>query len=64
MSSLGRQWGRTRITRRIRLLVTSAGQGLTEYALIILFVVLVVVGVAALIGPQLIPMFTHANNGL
>lgn len=40
------------------------GQGLVEYALIILFVALVVVATLALFGPQIASIFPHASSAL
>ncbi|HKV85159.1 MAG TPA: hypothetical protein VJN88_11415 [Ktedonobacterales bacterium] len=42
----------------------SRGQGLVEYALIILFVAIVVVAAVALLGPQIASIFKNVNNGL
>lgn len=47
-----------------RLFARSRGQGLVEYALIILFVAIVVVAAIALLGPQIASIFKNINNGL
>ena len=46
------------------LLSKTRGQGLVEYALIILFVAIVVAGTIALLGPQIANIFKTASNGL
>lgn len=40
------------------------GQGLMEYALVIIFVAVVVIVVLALIGPQVGNLFSNVVNGL
>lgn len=45
-------------------LARSRGQGLVEYALIILFVAIVVVAAVVLLGPQIASIFKNVNNGL
>jgi Flp pilus assembly pilin Flp len=42
----------------------SRGQGLVEYALIIAFVVIVVVGGLVLLGPPINALFTIISNNL
>jgi Flp pilus assembly pilin Flp len=42
----------------------SRGQGLVEYALLILFLVILIVGALALIAPELGAIFTNASNAL
>jgi pilus assembly protein Flp/PilA len=41
-----------------------AGQGLTEYALLLVFVALVVIAILALLGPQIANVFSRVTNGL
>ena len=40
------------------------GQGLVEYALILVLVVIVVVAIVALMGPQIGNIFSRITNGL
>ncbi len=40
------------------------GQGLVEYALILVLVVIVVVAIVALMGPQIGKIFSRITNGL
>ncbi len=39
------------------------GQGLTEYALILFLVVIVVVAIVAVLGPQIGNLFSRVTNG-
>ncbi len=39
------------------------GQGLTEYALILFLVVIVVVAIVAILGPQIGNMYSRITNG-
>ncbi len=45
-------------------LTNEKGQGLTEYGLILFFVVIVVIAIVAAIGPQTLAMFTQILNTL
>ena len=45
-----------------RFVQASRGQGLVEYALLILFLVILLVGALALIAPQLGNIFQDASN--
>ena len=40
------------------------GQGLVEYALILVLVAIVVIAILALIGPQIANIFSQVTNGL
>lgn len=40
------------------------GQGLVEYALILVLVAVVVIAILALIGPQVANVFSQVTNGL
>ncbi len=40
------------------------GQGLVEYALILVLVAIVVIAILALIGPQIANIFSRVTNGL
>ena len=40
------------------------GQGLIEYALILVLVAIVVIAILALLGPQIGNVFSQINNGL
>jgi pilus assembly protein Flp/PilA len=42
----------------------SKGQGLVEYALILVFVAMVVIGILALLGPAVGTVFSHIRSGL
>jgi pilus assembly protein Flp/PilA len=42
---------------------SSKGQGLVEYALILVLVAIVVIAVLLLLGPQIGNMFSRVNNG-
>jgi len=48
----------------MRLMPSARGQGMLEYALIMLFVVLVVFGGLILVGPQLANIFAGVHNAL
>lgn len=41
-----------------------AGQGLVEYALILVLVALVVIAILAIIGPEIGNVFSRVTNGL
>jgi pilus assembly protein Flp/PilA len=45
-------------------LLRERGQGLVEYALILVLVALVVLAVLLLIGPQIANVFSRVTNGL
>ena len=45
-------------------LMNERGQGLVEYALILVLVALVVIAVLLLIGPQIANVFSKVTNGL
>ena len=45
-------------------LLRERGQGLVEYALILVLVALVVIAVLLLIGPQIANVFSRVTNGL
>ena len=45
-------------------LMREQGQGLVEYALILVLVALVVIAVLLLIGPQIANVFSKVTNGL
>lgn len=47
---------------RSRLLEVQSGQGLAEYALIILFVVIVVVSILSLLGPAIGNNYSQVRN--
>ncbi len=40
------------------------GQGLVEYALILVLVAIVVIAILALLGPQIANIFSQVTNGL
>jgi pilus assembly protein Flp/PilA len=40
------------------------GQGLVEYALILVLVAIVVIAILALLGPQIANIFSRVTNGL
>jgi pilus assembly protein Flp/PilA len=40
------------------------GQGLVEYALILVLVAIVVIAILALVGPQIANIFSQITNGL
>ncbi|MBI5033922.1 MAG: Flp family type IVb pilin [Chloroflexi bacterium] len=40
------------------------GQGLVEYALILVLVAIVVIAILALLGPQIANIFSKVTNGL
>ncbi len=40
------------------------GQGLVEYALILVLVAVVVIAILALLGPQIANVFSRVTNGL
>jgi pilus assembly protein Flp/PilA len=40
------------------------GQGLVEYALVLVLVAIVVIAILALLGPQIGNVFSQINNGL
>jgi pilus assembly protein Flp/PilA len=40
------------------------GQGLVEYALILVLVAIVVIAILALLGPQIANIFSQITNGL
>jgi pilus assembly protein Flp/PilA len=40
------------------------GQGLVEYALILVLVAIVVIAILALLGPQIANVFSQVTNGL
>lgn len=40
------------------------GQGLVEYALILVLVAVVVIAILALVGPQIANIFSQVTNGL
>ena len=40
------------------------GQGLVEYALILVLVAVVVIAILAILGPQVANMFSKVTNGL
>jgi pilus assembly protein Flp/PilA len=40
------------------------GQGLVEYALILVLVAVVVIAILTLVGPQIANMFSKVTNGL
>ncbi|MBI5877938.1 MAG: pilus assembly protein [Chloroflexi bacterium] len=48
---------------RAQLFKHQSGQGLVEYALIIMFVVIVVVAILGLMGPAIGNMYSQINNG-
>lgn len=41
-----------------------AGQGLVEYALILVLVAIVVIAILAIVGPQIGNIFSRVTNGL
>ena len=41
-----------------------SGQGLVEYALVLVLVAVVVIAVLTLLGPQIANVFSRINNGL
>jgi pilus assembly protein Flp/PilA len=45
-------------------IVHEEGQGLVEYALILVLVVLVVIAILLLVGPQIANVFSRVTNGL
>ncbi len=45
-------------------LVREEGQGLVEYALILVLVAVVVIAILALLGPQIANIFSKVTNGL
>ncbi len=40
------------------------GQGLVEYALILVFVAIVVIAILTLLGPQIANIFSRITNGM
>ena len=45
-------------------LVRERGQGLVEYALILVLVAVVVIAILLLVGPQVANMFSKVTNGI
>lgn len=45
-------------------LPSEEGQGLVEYALILVLVAIVVIAILALLGPQIANIFSQVTNGL
>lgn len=41
-----------------------AGQGLVEYALILVMVAVIIIAILALLGPQIANIFSRVTNGL
>jgi pilus assembly protein Flp/PilA len=59
----------TELTRRIRELITRArsneeGQGMVEYAMILVFIAVLVILVLAFIGQQVNNVFSNVSTGL
>ncbi len=48
----------------MRYLPREQGQGLVEYALILVLVAIVVIAILALLGPQIANIFSQVTNGL
>lgn len=48
----------------MRLLKGERGQGLVEYALILVLVAIVVIAILTLLGPQIANVFSIVTNGL
>ena len=48
----------------MRLLRREQGQGLVEYALILVLVAIVVIAILTLLGPQIANVFSVVTNGL
>jgi len=53
-----------RVRRLVRLLAPEKGQGLVEYALILVFIAMVVIIIVQVLGHQVNNVFSNISNGL